>query len=120
MLKPFILLLALASASAFGQFEVKELATRPDVTLRFVYARAADPIASAVLFQGGGGNIGIFPNGSVRVENFLSGGARRFTENGITVAIVDVPSAAKHSARLGHRYQQRLPVRRHGRRAAQG
>lgn len=57
-----------------------------------MYARAADPIASAVLFQGGGGNIGIFPNGSVRVENFLSGGARRFTENGITVAIVDVPS----------------------------
>lgn len=83
---------ALVSGCAFAQVEVKELPTRSDVTLRFVYARAANPVANAVLFQGGGGNIGIFPNGSMRVENFLSGGAARFTQNGISVAIVDVPS----------------------------
>lgn len=84
---------ALASACALAQqVEVQELPTRPGVTLRFVYARAENPVANAVLFQGGGGNIGIFPNGSMRVENFLSGGAARFTRNGISVAIVDVPS----------------------------
>lgn len=76
----------------FAQAEVQELKTRPDVTVRFVYSRAQNPVASAVLFQGGGGNIGIFANGTVRNENFLSGGARRFNDAGISVAIVDVPS----------------------------
>ena len=92
MKKCLLLVSAWLPALAFAQLEVKELNTRPDVTLRFAYARAPNAIASAVLFQGGGGNIGIFPNGSMRVESFLSGGARRFNDNGITVAIVDVPS----------------------------
>ena len=83
---------ALAPALAFGQVEVKEFTPRPDVTLRIVYAKAQNPVATAVLFQGGAGNIGIFPNGSMRDENFLSGGARRFNDNGISVAIVDAPS----------------------------
>jgi len=87
-----LLLLALVSGFAFGQVQVEELPTRAGVTLRFAYAKAENPIASAVLFQGGSGNIGMFPNGSMRVENFLSGGARRFADNGISVAIVDVPS----------------------------
>lgn len=92
-MKPGLLIaLALVAGGALAQVEVKELPTRPDVTIRFVYARAENPVASAVLFQGGPGNIGIFPNGSMRVENFLSGGAARFTQNGISVAIVDVPS----------------------------
>jgi len=92
-MKPGLLIaLALVAGGAFAQVEVKELPTRPDVTIRFVYARAENPVANAVLFQGGPGNIGIFPNGSMRVENFLSGGAARFTQNGILVAIVDVPS----------------------------
>lgn len=83
---------ALLPTTGLAQVEVKEIATRPGVTLRFVYARAENPVASAVLFQGGGGNIGIFPNGSMRNENFLSGGAQRFVRNGISVAIPDVPS----------------------------
>lgn len=79
-------------AAANAQLEVKEIPTRPGVTIRFVYAKASNPVASAILFQGGRGNIGIFPNGSMQVENFLSGGAGRFTHNDISVAIVDVPS----------------------------
>jgi dienelactone hydrolase len=92
MLRLLILLLMLVSELAFAQIHVEELATRAGVTIRFAYAKAENPVASAILFQGGNGNIGIFPNGSMRVENFLSGGAKRFTDNGITVAIVDVPS----------------------------
>ncbi|MCX7167130.1 MAG: alpha/beta hydrolase [Rhodocyclales bacterium] len=83
---------SLVSGAGQAQVEVREISARPGVTLRFVYAKAENPVASAVLFQGGGGNIGIFPNGSMRNENFLSGGARRFTENGISVVIPDVPS----------------------------
>lgn len=75
-----------------AQVEVKEISTRPGVTLRFIYAKADNPVASAVLFQGGSGNVGIFPNGSMRDEGFLSGGAHRFTQNGISVVIPDVPS----------------------------
>lgn len=88
----FLLSVALAPLASQAQVEVKEITTRPGVTVRFVYAKVANPIASAVLFQGGAGNIGIFPNGSMRVENFLSGGAHRFNQNGISVVIPDVPS----------------------------
>lgn len=84
--------LAAAPIAAQTQLEVKELPSRPGTTVRFVFAKAENPVASAVLFQGGGGAIGIYPNGSMRVENFLSGGAGRFTRNGISVAIPDVPS----------------------------
>jgi hypothetical protein len=117
--------LALLPGWGLAQVEVKELPTRPDVTIRFVYARAENPVANAILFQGGPGNIGIFPNGSMRVENFLSGGAARFTQNGISVAIVDVPSDRRHLNDFRHtpehaqdaaaviaflRQQNRLPV----------
>ena len=87
-----LMLTSLAPISGHAQVEVKEITTRPGVTIRFVYAKADNPVASAVLFQGGAGNIGIFPNGSMRVENFLSGGAHRFNQNGISVVIPDVPS----------------------------
>lgn len=83
---------SLVPAASLAQVEVREISTRPGVTLRFIYAKAVNPVASAVLFQGGGGNIGIFSNGSMRSENFLSGGAGRFTGNGISVVIPDVPS----------------------------
>lgn len=83
---------SLVPAASQAQVEVKEISPRPGVTLRFVYAKAENPVATAVLFQGGPGNVGIFPNGSMRVEAFLSGGAHRFNQNGISVVIPDVPS----------------------------
>ena len=87
---------------ALAQVEVHEIKTRPDITLRLAYARAPNAFASAVLFQGGGGAIGIFPNGSMRNENFLSGGARRFTDAGISVAIVDAPSDRRNLEDFRH------------------
>lgn len=76
----------------FAQIEVREISARPGTSVRYVYAKAEGAVASAILFQGGGGNIGIFPNGSVRDEGFLSGGAQRFLRNGISVVISDKPS----------------------------
>jgi dienelactone hydrolase len=80
------------TAGAQASIEVKQLTTRAGVTVRFLYARADNPVASAVLFQGGAGNIGLFPNGSMRNEGFLASGAHRFTQNGISVVVPDVPS----------------------------
>ena len=91
----YLLVLALSSlvsVSSHAQVEVKEISTRTGVTIRFVYAKAENPVASAVLFQGGAGDIGIFANGSMRVEGFLSSGAHRFNLNGISVVIPDVPT----------------------------
>jgi hypothetical protein len=83
-------------AHAQAQPEVRELPVRPGVTLRFVYLKAANPVASAVLFQGGPGNIGIFPNGSMRDGGFLAGGGQNFVPHGISVVIPDVPSDRRH------------------------
>jgi len=83
-------------ANAQVQLEVKQLTTRPGVTLRFLYLKAINPVASAVLFQGGTGNIGIFPNGSTRDGGFLAGGGQNFVQHGISVVIPDVPSDRRH------------------------
>jgi hypothetical protein len=87
--------LALAG-HAQPQPEVREITTRPGVTLRFVYLKAASPVASAVLFQGGTGNIGIFPNGSTRDTGLLVSGGQYFVQHGISVVIPDVPSGRRH------------------------
>lgn len=85
-------LVAVFSVSSQAQVEVKEVSTRPGVTVKFLYAKAANPVASAILFQGGPGTIGIFPNGTTRNSGFLATAAKRFTDNGVSVAIPDVPS----------------------------
>lgn len=83
---------SVAIACAQTAVQVKEIETRPGVKLRFLYAQANPTMASAVLLQGGEGNIGIFPNGSTREDGFLVGGAERFTQMGVSVVIPDVPS----------------------------
>lgn len=87
-----LLALALWPLAGLAQPEVKEIPTRPGVTVRFLYARAENPVASAVLLQGGSGAIGIFPNGSTNSTGFLATGAARFARNGISVAVPDAPS----------------------------
>lgn len=93
MLRWLAALAAFFTTIAYGQIEARDLPTRPGVTVRIAYSKAANPVASAILFQGGGGNVGIFPNGSMKLDTqFLSGGIQRFTDNNITVAVIDVPS----------------------------
>ena len=46
---------------------LREVPTREGVKQKFVYQRAAEPVASAVLFQGGPGFIGV--GGSVERGN---------------------------------------------------
>jgi pimeloyl-ACP methyl ester carboxylesterase len=87
--------LALQVATSFaGSFE--QLPTRDGVKLPFLYEKPEQAKAVVVLFQGGGGSIGV--NGSKdkgwiqRDKAFLSGGADRFSKNGLVVAVVDAPS----------------------------
>ena len=82
--------------AGLAEQEVREIQTRPGVTVRFIYAKAENPVASAVLLQGGSGAIGIYPNGTTESSGFLATGAERFTRNGISVAIPDVPSDRNH------------------------
>lgn len=77
---------------ALSQPSVHTIETRPGVQLRFLYVPADNPVATAVLFQGGYGKIGLYANGSMREEGFLSGGGDRFARQGISVVIPDVPS----------------------------
>lgn len=71
---------------------VLSIETRPGVQVKFLYVAAQEPIASAVLFQGGFGNIGLYANGSMREAGFLSGSGARFAASGVSVVIPDVPS----------------------------
>lgn len=91
-----LLVLALWPLAGQAQPEVREIPTRPGVTVRFIYAKAENPVASAVLLQGGSGAIGIFPNGTTQSSGFLATGAERFAGNGVSVAIPDVPSDRNH------------------------
>ncbi len=73
----------------------REIPTREGVRQKFVFQKVPDAAASAVLLQGGGGNIGAAgseESGWVRREAFLSGGVGRFAEQGVAAAAVDSPS----------------------------
>ena len=73
-----------------------QLITRDGAKQGFAFHPASDPVASAVLFQGGDGRIGAFGSerkGWVRHDAaFLSGGAGRFAETGVSAAAFDTPS----------------------------
>jgi len=86
----------LAPAVSAQNLSFREIPTREGVKQRFVYQKANEPFASAVLFQGGPGAIGAYGSidrGFVRLDGaFLSGGAGRFAETGVSAAAVDAPS----------------------------
>jgi dienelactone hydrolase len=86
-----------AVSSAHAQVEVKEITTRPGVTVRFIYAKAENAVASAVLFPGGSGYLDISPDGATKGDgSFITiGGAKRFNQNGINVLIPAIPSDRK-------------------------
>lgn len=85
-------LLGLTPLTSLAQVEVKEITTRPSVTVKFVYAKAANPVASAILFPDGYQSNPIFANGDVKTSNFLNADVARFVQNGISVLFADVPS----------------------------
>ncbi len=79
--------------------EVIDLPTRPEVTQRFMLVAPEAPQAVAVLFAGGHGGLGLYPNGSMRWgdSNFLVRTRELFVERGLAVAVVDAPSDRQRS-----------------------
>lgn len=95
----YIVLIFLLSAFevAFSQgIGFKELNSRDSVKQPFLYLKNQSPIASVILFQGGNGVIGASGSEekgwSRNDKAFLSGGIKRFADNGVTVALLDKPS----------------------------
>ena len=90
------LLLLMPAFSMAQNLSLREIHTREGVKQKFVFQKSTEPAASAVLFQGGPGTIGAAGSedrGWVRHDDaFLSGGAGRFSELGISAAAVDAPS----------------------------
>jgi len=91
-----VLLLLLSTSINAQNISYREIVTRENVKQPFLYLKINDPSAVVILFQGGGGVIGASGSeekGWARNDNaFLSGGAKRFGDNGVTVVVMDKPS----------------------------
>jgi alpha-beta hydrolase superfamily lysophospholipase len=90
----FLILFLQISVAFSGSFQ--EIPTRDGVKLPFLYEKPGNARAVVVLFQGGGGYIGVAgtsEKGWVKLDSvFLSGGALRFAKNNLVVSVVDTPS----------------------------
>jgi pimeloyl-ACP methyl ester carboxylesterase len=88
--------LALSSCFALAQSaSVVELASRPGVKQPVLVETPAGPLTGAtlVLLMGGSGQLGIYPNGSLRRDtHFLARMRGLLTARGHVVILVDVPS----------------------------
>lgn len=79
--------------------------TRPGVTQSFALVKPANPVAAAILFPGGGGNVDLANLPKDNRGNFLIRTRQRFAKQGIMVAVVDAPSdhATSEGMPLGFR-----------------
>lgn len=80
-----VVVLAAAAAAAAAEDRI-ELHSRPGIIQPILYVPASAPVASAILFPGGGGVIAGVRN------NFLMRVRGEFAAQGISVAVIDVPS----------------------------
>ena len=85
----------------FGASEIVKIETRPKVTEQFILIRPSNPVASVILFAAGRGKLelGSFAGKPTlgRGDNFLVRTRKDFAEQGLVVAVLDVPS--DHKAR---------------------
>lgn len=96
-MKSLLLAATLASASCFASAEsseVVDLASRPQVIQRTLVERpAGQPTgATLVLLMGANGQLGIFPNGSLRRDSHFLARVRGLFARGPAVVLVDAPS----------------------------
>lgn len=74
--------------------QVVDIPSRPGVTQRLLLIKPAQAQATVVLLAGGHGGLRLFNNGTMRWggENFLVRTHEQFAEQGLAVALLDVPS----------------------------
>jgi pimeloyl-ACP methyl ester carboxylesterase len=89
-----IAFILLGNAYAETPQQVVDLQTRSGVTQRMIVLAPPEPKATVILFSGGDGGLGIFPNGSLNrgKGNFLVRTRQMFADQGFLVAVVDAPS----------------------------
>jgi predicted esterase len=92
----FATIIGLLPTLGMAQPIIKEITTRPGVTVKFLYYKAEKPKATAILFTGGSGVVGIFPNGQTRNEGFSPTSAQFYLENNMSVIVPDAPSDRSH------------------------
>lgn len=113
-LAPVALCVAAAVPCAHGalQEEVLQLPTEDSATLPYLrsWDDARQPQAIAVLFNGGGGAVGLLRRGIPRPgANFLVRSRALFTQAGVATAVIDVRSdqaAVTDHERMGRRHAQ--------------
>lgn len=72
---------------------VHTIPTRPGVTQLFVQTKVANPVATLILYPGSTGAIGIFPNGSAKLDTMMIVASRRLLANqGFNLLLLDAPS----------------------------
>lgn len=74
--------------------QVVDIPTRPGVTQRLLLVKPAQARAAVVLMAGGHGGLRLFDNGTMRwgENNFLVRTRTQFADQGLAVAVLDVPS----------------------------
>jgi dienelactone hydrolase len=86
------MLVGLAAGGAWAQ--VVDIPTRPGVTQRLLLIKPEQAHAAVVLMAGGHGGLRLFDNGTMRWgdNNFLIRTRTLFSDQGLAVAVLDVPS----------------------------
>ncbi|MBL6932655.1 MAG: alpha/beta hydrolase [Rhodospirillales bacterium] len=113
----FIVLLATVFSIAFsklavsGETRLVKVDSTRGVTQSFLYINPGNAKAAVILFVGGDGVLNLSSSGKIRDNetNFFSRTFEQFSEHGLMVALVDVPSdmdATKAMFRIGKKHAQ--------------
>ena len=95
-----------ATMPALAGQEIKTVATRPGVTVRVLLHTPATPAKAVLVIFPGGNGAHMFKErgGQIRLgRNFLVRSSPKFVEQGLAVAIVDVPSDQADGMSAGFR-----------------
>lgn len=94
LFRTLVFLFSLGLSGLACSQSVVDIPTRPGVIQRLLVIKVDKPTATVILFAGGHGGLGIFPNGSLKWGdgNFLIRSRQHFTERNLNVVIVDTPS----------------------------
>ena len=91
----FFLLATLITLPTLASEELLRLDTRPDVKTPIFYIKNNGASATVLLLSGGKGGMGKIVDGQPSSENFLVRSRNHFSENGLNVAVLGLPSDKK-------------------------
>ena len=84
-------IIGLLPVLGFSQAVIKEITTRPGVTIKFTYVKAENAVASALLLPGGSG-VSSYNYGGTVYETYFPKALNYYTQQGINVLMPEIPS----------------------------